>query len=86
MIFVGVDWAEDHHDVHVSDEDGKRLGKVRLPEGVDGIARFHELVAGHAEDPAEVVIGIETDRGLFVTGGGLEPAQLRYHHRLPSVP
>jgi hypothetical protein len=26
MIFVGVDWAEAHHDVHVMDEDAKRLG------------------------------------------------------------
>ncbi len=67
MIFIGVDWAEAHHDVHVADEEGRRLDKARLPEGVDGIARFHELVGAHAQDPAEVVIGIETDRGLFVT-------------------
>lgn len=67
MIFVGVDWAEAHHDVHVADEEGRRLGKARLREGVDGISRFHELVGAHVEDPAEVVIGIETDRGLFVT-------------------
>ena len=51
----------------VHDEDGKRLGGGRLPEGVEGIARFHELVGDHVEEPAEVVIGIETDRGLFVT-------------------
>jgi len=66
MIFIGVDWAEAHHDVHVQDEAGKRLGGGRLPEGVDGIARFHELAAAHAQDPGEVAIGIETDRGLFV--------------------
>ena len=66
MIFVGVDWAEAHHDVHVEDEQGRRLGSGRLPEGVEGIARFHELVGAHADEPAEVVIGIETDRGLFV--------------------
>ena len=65
MIFAGVDWAEAHHDVHVQDEDGRRLGGGRLPEGVEGIARFHELAARHAPEPAEVVIGIETDRGLF---------------------
>jgi transposase len=65
MIFIGVDWAEAHHDVHVQDEGGKRLGGGRLPEGVEGIARFHELAARHAQEPAEVVIGIETDRGLF---------------------
>ena len=66
MIFVGVDWAEAHHDVHVSDGEGRRLGRARVPEGVEGIARFHQLVADHAEDPLEVVVGIETDRGLFV--------------------
>jgi hypothetical protein len=26
MIFVGVDWAEAHHDVRVADEEGRRLG------------------------------------------------------------
>lgn len=67
MIFVGVDWAEAHHDVFVMDEDGKRLAGGRLPEGVEGVARFHELVGAHAEEPNEVVIGIETDRGLFVS-------------------
>jgi transposase len=67
MIFVGVDWAEAHHDVHVEDEAGKRLGGGRLPEGVEGIARFHELVGAHTEDAGDVVIGIETDRGLFVS-------------------
>ena len=66
MIFVGVDWAEAHHDVHVADEAGVGLAKARLAEGVEGIARFHELVGAQVEDPAEVVIGIETDRGLFV--------------------
>jgi len=67
MIFVGVDWAEAHHDVHIEDEDGKRLGGGRLPEGVEGIARFHDLVGDHVEEPGDVVVGIETDRGLFVT-------------------
>jgi hypothetical protein len=67
MIFVGVDWAEAHHDVLVQDEAGKRLAGGRLPEGVEGIARFHELVSDHVDEPSEVVVGIETDRGLFVS-------------------
>ena len=48
------------------DEQGRRLAVGRLPEGVEGIARFHDLAGGHAAGPGEVVIGIETDRGLFV--------------------
>ena len=41
-------------------------GQGRLSEGVEGVARFHELVASFVEHPAEVVIATETDRGLFV--------------------
>lgn len=65
-VFVGHDWAEAHHDVHVEDEQGRRLAKARLPEGVEGVARFHELVVPFVGEPAEVVIATETDRGLFV--------------------
>ena len=66
MIFVGVDWAEAHHDVFVENETGERLAKRRIPEGVEGVRLFHELVGGLVEDPAEVIVGIETDRGLLV--------------------
>jgi transposase len=66
LIFVGHDWAEDHHDVVVLGVEGVRLTGARLGEGVEGVARFHALVAEHAADPADVVIGTETDRGLFV--------------------
>ena len=45
MIFVGDDWAEAHHDVHLMDEAGERLASRRLPEGLAGIRGFHELVA-----------------------------------------
>ncbi len=71
-LFVGDDWAEDHHDVELMDAAGRVLAKKRLPEGVAGMARLHELIARHAQDPddrgedAEVVIGIETDRGPWV--------------------
>jgi transposase len=68
-LFVGDDWAEDHHDVEVMDQAGKVLAKRRLPEGVAGIAQLHELVGAHLgedADGAEVVVGIETGRGPWV--------------------
>lgn len=65
-VFVGHDWAEAHHDVFVQDEQGRKLGGGRLAEGIEGVARFHALVAEHIEDPAEVVVATEPDRGLFV--------------------
>ena len=69
-LFAGDDWAEDHHDVEVMDEAGKVLAKRRLPEGVAGIAQLHELIGRYLPEDAadaEVVVGIETDRGPWVT-------------------
>src|SRR6202022_881778 len=66
MIFVGDDWAEEHHDVYLMDGGGKRLTSRRLPEGLTGIRQLHELIAAHVEEPEQVMIGIETDRGLWV--------------------
>jgi transposase len=68
-LFVGDDWAEDHHDVELMDEAGKVLVKRRLPEGAAGIAQLHGLVGaylGEEPDEAQVIIGIETDRGPWV--------------------
>jgi transposase len=66
IVFVGDDWAEAHHDVHLMNEAGERLAAKRFPEGLEGIRRFHELVAEHVSGPDDVIIGIETDRGLWV--------------------
>jgi len=68
-LFVGDDWAEDHHDVELMDERGRVLARGRLPEGVAGMARLHELIGeqlGEGADDAEVAIGTETDRGPWV--------------------
>src|ERR1700728_4075312 len=67
-LFAGDDWAEDHHDVELMNEAGGVLAKGRLPEGVAGMARLHEMIGRHlGEDAgAEVVIGIET---LLCPGG-----------------
>lgn len=68
MLFLGDDWAEDHHDVELMDSAGCRLGKARLPEGAAGIARLHAMIGAQLGDgeATEVAVGIETDRGPWV--------------------
>ena len=81
LVYVGDDWSEDHHDVHLMNEQGESLAARRLPEGLEGMTALHELLAQHAQDLAEVVIGIETDRGPWVAallGAGFRP------HSAPS--
>jgi transposase len=66
VVFVGIDWSEHHHDVWVVDEKGTQLAKVRVPEGIEGVVKLHEAIADHADEPEEVIVGIEIDRGLLV--------------------
>jgi transposase len=76
VLFVGDDWAEDHHDVELVDEGGRRLARARLAEGLEGLSRLHALIAERLPEewagvPAQeaarrVVVGIETDRGPWV--------------------
>ena len=36
-LYLGDDWSEDHHDVHLMNDAGGRLAARRLPEGVEGV-------------------------------------------------
>jgi hypothetical protein len=95
VLFVGDDWAEDHHDVCLQDQEGRVLAARRLPEGVAGIARLHELVAAHLDggDPGLVMLAIETDRGpwvrALVAAGyrvfGVNPKQAARHREVVAV-
>ena len=77
MLFVGDDWAEDHHDIEIVDDNGRVLSRGRLPEGLEGATRLHALVSAKMPDdwvdldPGEaaalVKVGIETDRGSWVS-------------------
>src|SRR2546423_424341 len=58
MVFVGIDWAEAHHDVCLLDEQGKQLGKRRGPEGLEGTRPLHGLGAEQAGGPGEVGVGV----------------------------
>jgi transposase len=93
VLFVGDDWSEAHHDVELMDATGRRLAKARLPEGVAGMARLHTMIGeqlGEDAEQAEVLVGIETDRGPWVaaliaagyTVYGINPLQVaRYRER-----
>ncbi|MGI3779176.1 MAG: hypothetical protein ACRYG2_00215, partial [Janthinobacterium lividum] len=63
------DRAEAHHDTELQDAAGQVLVRRRLPRGVAGIAELHSLVGDHLGDddnPGQVLVGIETDRGPWV--------------------
>jgi transposase len=96
VLFVGDDWAEDHPDVELMDTSGRRLARARLAEGAAGIAQLHPMIGeqlGEDTDVAEVMIGIETDRGPWVaaliaagyTVFAINPLQAAHYRQRRSV-
>ena len=69
-LLVGDDGAEDHHDVEVMNEARERCwrsgGCPRAWPGWPGCTRWSGEHLGEDADDAEVVVGIETDRGPWV--------------------
>jgi hypothetical protein len=69
VLFLGDDWAEDHHDLELVDGEGKVLARRRLADDVTGLEALHTLIARYLTgegEPGDVVVGIETDRGPWV--------------------
>jgi transposase len=66
-VFCGIDWAEDHHDVALVDQDGRLIAKRRISDDVSGYGLLLQLLAdaGDAAD-APIPVAIETSRGLLV--------------------
>ncbi len=66
MVFVGIDWSEEQHEVEVMAESGQRLRSLQIRHGVDGLTKLQTTIAEYVTDPGEVVVGIESDHGLLV--------------------
>jgi transposase len=66
VIFVGIDWSEEHHEVEVQASSGTVLKRLRVSADVAGLSRLQEAITDQAEEPSQVVIGIESNHGLLV--------------------
>ena len=66
-VFCGIDWAEDHHDIALVDQDGTLLAKRRIGDDAAGFAALLQLLAEAGDSPdAPIPVAIETSRGLLV--------------------
>ncbi len=58
----GIDWASEHHDVHVADEDGTVLARRRFAHTEEGIGALVELLVSNRVE----LVAIERPDGLLV--------------------
>jgi transposase len=67
MWYVGLDWADTHHDVEVLDETGKRVGSRRFAHSHEGLHDLQAFLLGIVPSPEELACIVETNHGLLIT-------------------
>jgi transposase len=66
-VFCGIDWAENHHDIALVDQEGEQLAKLRISDDSAGFQALLELLSRHGDSPEALIpVAIETPRGLLV--------------------
>jgi transposase len=66
MWYVGLDWADTHHDVVVLDEAGRRVGSRRFAHNHKGLNELKEFVLGIAASLDQLACIVETNHGLLI--------------------
>jgi hypothetical protein len=56
LLYVGIDWASDHHDVCLTDDSSQTLGAFRIVHGAKGFERLHLIIAQHQPEPKQVLV------------------------------
>jgi transposase len=68
MWYAGIDWANDHHDALVIDEQGHQVGSLRVehnPQGMSKLNTFLEQIVG-SQTKDQMACIIETSHGLLI--------------------
>jgi transposase len=66
VIFVGIDWSEEFHEVELQAGSGRVLKRLKLRADLAGLTRLQEVITEEAEEPSQVVVAIEASHGLLV--------------------
>lgn len=66
MWYVGLDWADTHHDVDVLDEAGKHVGARRFSHSQEGLHDLKQFLLSFTSQPEELACILETNHGLLI--------------------
>ena len=65
--YAAVDWASEKHDIAVTDQVGKLLGRLQVKHSGEGLARMVDwLVASTGSVPSDIHVAIEVPHGPIV--------------------
>ena len=67
MWYVGLDWADTHHDIAVLNEAGQRIATRRFAHSHQGLNDLKHFLLGIATEPEQLACIVETNHGLLIT-------------------
>jgi len=70
MWYAGIDWADQHHDAVVIDEEGRRVATLRVAHTAEGLAKLTTFLKGIGDvavQPDHLACLVETSHGLLIS-------------------
>jgi len=65
-VYVGIDWADDHHDVYVTDDSTAVLDSFSIPHSYEGVERLRKQLGKLLTNPEKILVAIESHQGLLI--------------------
>lgn len=66
MYYVGIDWADDHHDVFITDDSAVKIDAFTIPHNAEGVYSLQEKLLKLTASKEQVLIALETPKNLLV--------------------
>jgi transposase len=67
VFFAGIDWADDHHDIAVLDQQGQLIASLCVSHSPAGLAQLKAFLLDKAGDPQQIPCFVETNHGLLIS-------------------
>lgn len=65
-VYVGIDWADDHHDVHITNDSAETLDNFRIQHSHEGVEKLKNRLVKFTSNPEGVLVAIESHHGLLI--------------------
>lgn len=66
MYYVGIDWADDHHDVFITDDTAVKLDSFTIPHTAEGVCSLLNKLSKLTASKEQILIALETPKNLLV--------------------
>lgn len=66
MLYIGIDWSEEHHDVCIMHENGSQLLSFRVAHTPDGLQKLADKINQFGIPKKAYLIGLETAHNLLI--------------------